>query len=89
MLLFAIDYKGDREEFTVEEEFDYLKVTVITGDEIVEVWQNGGPGEPPTCIAYCDSSSDRLQDFHDAEYFVSRAEVDNWLKRTGSYDTNW
>ena len=89
MLLFAYDYQGNKLEFTVDEEFDFLNVTVVSGDEIVEVCKNGGPGEPPTCITCCDSSSDRLQDFYDAAYCVPRDEVDNWLKRVGSYDMRW
>ena len=63
MLLFAYDYKDNKTEFTVNEEFDYLKVSVISGDEIVEVWRNGGPGEVPKCIAYCDAGKDRWQDY--------------------------
>lgn len=89
MLLFAYDYKGNKKEFEVNEEFDYLDVEVITGDEIIRVWRNGGPGELPTRVAYCDANWDRLEDRYDFSYFVPRADVDDWLKRKSSDDLRW
>ena len=89
MLLFAYDYEGNKKEFTVDDEFDYIEVNVITGDEVIRVWRNGGPGKPPTCIAYCDSSESRFEDFNDFSYFVARDEVDDWLKRKTVDDLRW
>jgi hypothetical protein len=89
MLLFAYDCKDDKKEFTVDEEFDYLEVEVISGDEIISVWKNGGPGEPPTRVAYCDANWDRVTDIYDFSYFVPRADVDDWLKRKASDDLRW
>ncbi len=89
MLLFAYDNKDNKKEFTVDEEFDYLEVEVITGDEIISVCKNGGPGEPPTRVAYCDADWDRIEDRYDFSYFVPRDEVNNWLKRKSSDDLRW
>ena len=78
-----VDYKGDRYNYQIEnfEEVDSIQVTVISGDEVVEVrYENGN-----TVIFDCGEG--RLIDFYDGSYIVPKKKIETWSNTKGdAYD---
>lgn len=65
-----------------------IKITVLTGDEICDVWYTDG-----RCASY-DSADDRIQDFYDGSYILySQREginlLEKFTKRKNSYTILW
>lgn len=84
MEFFALDYKGNKKVGEAFCEFDYLRVDVISGDEYVYAYKNGGTGEPPTCVGYVRGGRAVYVEY-EGTYFVRRDDVEEWLTRADSY----
>ena len=84
MKFFAYDYKGNKKIGEAFCEFDYLKVDVVSGDEHVYAFKNGGTGQPPTCVGYVSGGSAAYTEY-EGTYYVGRDEVEEWLTRGDSY----
>lgn len=54
---------------------DYIEVSVISGDEVVEVHYTNG------LIKRFDSSDTRWCGFLDAEYRVTNKDLEDWIKK--------
>ena len=86
MKIKAFDYCS-RQDFEIPDDldFDYISVKVITGDEVISFYKTDEPN-PPKLVWYHDTSDDRRIDYFDAEYTVLKKDMDEWAKRTDSYD---
>lgn len=83
MEIFAYNFRGQKKAAMVEE-FDYLMVEVISGDEYVRAFKNGATGKHPTCVGdVCGGRAAYTE--HEGMYFVDRDEVNEWLDRSDSY----
>jgi hypothetical protein len=74
-------------ESEIPDDFEFLRVTIMTGDEIIEVYLS----DPEWGDAYLYETLDegigdgRCRDFLDATYFVYPDQIEDWNKRGGSY----
>ena len=82
MEIFAYDYEGNKKVGSINDDFDYLEVEVISGNEHVYAYKNGGTGKHPTCVGDVDADFAYITET-DGSYFVDRDEVDEWLNRSG------
>ena len=83
MEIFAYNYKRNKNVVTISDDFDYLEVAVISGDENVYAYKNGSTGKLPTCVGYVCAGSACI-DVYEGKYFVDRDEIDEWLNRGDS-----
>lgn len=83
MEIFVYNYKRDKKFATISGEFDYLMVEVISGDEHVYAYKNGGTGKHPICVGsvWADRAS---YTEYEGMYFVDRDEFDEWTRRGDS-----
>lgn len=70
-------------EYDIPDDFDHIQVRVLTGDEVVTVFnKNGeiiaGPFDP--------EGPNRTFDYHDGIYTVTQEGLEEWGERWSSYD---
>lgn len=64
----------------------FLMVTVISGDEIIDVYREDEDWWDPYLDQHIDiNASDRTRDFFDAIYTVKPEDLQKWNDRTDSY----
>ena len=81
------DYDNKPHEVELKDDaIKYIMVTVISGDEVIEVYYKDG-----SCEKF-DSSNNRQIDYFDGVYLVSEEDIKKWLNfefsgiRTNSYE---
>ena len=86
MKIKAFDYCS-RQDFEIPDDldFDYVLVEVITGDEVISFYKTDG-SNPPKLVWHQDTSDCRTAYFLDAKYTILKQDIDEWAKRTDSYD---
>ena len=79
MYLRIYDYKNKAKDIELpDKEIQTIYVTVLTGDEVVEVTFKDGS------IEEYDSSDSRLIDYYDGSYEVAEDMIEKWMDFTPS-----
>ena len=83
MKIKVLNYNREAREFEIPDVFDHVHVRVLSGDEVVSVYDAygniiAGPFDP--------EKDNRMVDYHDGVYTVTPEYVEEWNKRTSSYD---
>lgn len=79
MYLRIYDYKNRAKDIELpDKEIQTIEVTVLSGDEVVEVTFKDGSVEE------YDSSDSRLMDFYDGSYEVAEDMIKKWMNFTPS-----
>lgn len=74
------------QEADIPDDFALLRVTLMTGDEIIEVYRHDPRWGDPYLYETLDPGKDnRTRDFLDATYIVSPDNIEKWNTRKDSY----
>ena len=76
MKIKVFDYKKDYKLVDIPDDWEFIHVTVLSGDEVISVDNSFAS----------DGSVDRMMDFFDGEYTVTREDFDKWDARTSAYN---
>lgn len=69
-------------EAEIPDDFRFLRVTEMTGDEIIEVYLTDPDwGDPYLYETLDEGSEDRAENFFDATYFVYPGQIEEWNTR--------
>lgn len=70
------------QEAEIPDDFEFLRVTVMTGDEIIEVYRSDPYWSDPYLYCTIDPCKDkRAKDFFDVTYMVRRDQMETWNER--------
>ena len=73
-------------EVEIPDDFEFLRVTYMTGDEIVEVYRRDERWGDPYLYCTLDvACEDRRRDFLDATYIVYPYQLEMWAGRQANY----
>lgn len=76
----ALDFAGNAELWAFND-IDMLRVRVVSGDELIEVYKDG------RCTFEIDAGKDsRLVNYYDGSYTVRKDQINEWMKREDSYE---
>lgn len=79
--IFAYNYNNERVGTGIDlDSVDFITVTILTGDEVLFIHRTDGTETK------FDSCPDRIEDFFDGRYRVSKDQLEQWMKRKDSYD---
>lgn len=82
-----VKYFRGHEEFEIPDDVEFLRVTQMTGDEIVEVYVRDEEWGDPTLWTTLDPNwMSRVRDFFDHSYMVNGSDIEEW-NRTRSRET--
>lgn len=82
MKIKVYDHLKRFEETEIPDDFAFLRVTVMTGDEIIEVYRyDYGWGDPYLCDTLDPRRGDRTRNFFDVSYIVHPEQMDLWNER--------
>lgn len=77
------DYTGESTTVEIEGEITHIEVTVVSGDEILDVYFHNKDGQLEDCIF---DNGGRIWNFFDGFYEVMPEDIDKWNQRHDSYD---
>ena len=76
-----VRYFRGHEEFKIPDDVEFLRVTQMTGDEIVEVYVRDKEWGDPTLWGILDPNDEkRARDFFDHSYMVHGTDIEEWSK---------
>lgn len=82
-----VNYFRGHEEFEIPDDVEFLRVTQLTGDEIVEVYVHDEEwGDPKLWDTLDPNGVHRRADFFDHSYMVCGGDIEEW-NRTRSRET--
>lgn len=84
-MLFGYDYDNKKVPICLKkgytlDDIRLIGVTVITGDEIIDIHYNDYECQRVDC------GIGRICDYYDGSYVVEPADIPKWLERKSSYD---
>lgn len=84
-MLFGYDYDNKKIPITLKDGYTmddirFIGVTVITGDEIIDIHYNDYECQRVDC------GVGRIRDYYDNSYVIEPADIPKWLERKSSYD---
>ena len=85
MLIKLYNYDNNTYRYWIPDDTPELLVTVLSGDEVVSLYN--ADGKQFGCLD--PRHDDRYHDYFDGEYRVKNADFEKWMQRTSSYDENW
>lgn len=84
MKLKIMDFDSNIKEVEIPNDWIFLRVTILSGDEIVEVYAIDEVwGDPYLCGKF-DARDDRNRSFFDATYIVRRDQIETWNNRSAA-----
>lgn len=81
MKIKIINFEKKKKEIDIPDDFDWIMVLVISGDEIVSVWK-----DDKRITDFFDSSNDRYINYFDETYCVAKEDIQKWSNRKDSHD---
>ena len=74
-------------ETEIPDDFEFLRVTLMTGDEIIEIYKEDiGWGDPYLYKTLDPELNNRTRNFLDCTYIVFPDQIEKWNNRRDSYD---
>ena len=87
MKIKVLTYHEGFVECDIPDDFTFLRVTMMTGDEIIEVYRDDEEwGDTYLCETIDPDYENRTRDFFDCTYIVRYDQVEEWNNRTPNYN---
>lgn len=81
-----LNYEDEFDRLEIPDDFTFLRVTVMTGDEIIEVYRRDPKwGDSYRYETFDSGHGRRERDFFDLTYIVYPEQVEEWNERQSSY----
>ena len=83
----AFDFCGNESTHVIPDEFDYLHVAVVSGDEVINVIKVG-KNKLPNLVACIDGLQDgsRCEGHLEGQYYVVKSDIERWKTRKSQDD---